>query len=114
MLKFPFEPFEVMLTLPLTEPLAVGAKRTVNDVLCPTFNVNGNVSPLKLKPEPLAAAAEIVRLEPPVFVRVSVAFAPVPTWTFPKATLVGLGVNVPALLRFRTRQRQRSTQIRSR
>jgi hypothetical protein len=79
MFKFGFEPFEVMLKLPLTEPLAIGAKCTVNDALCPAFNVNGNVSPLKLNPEPLAAAAEIVRLEPPVFVSVSVAFALVPT-----------------------------------
>ena len=33
MLKLEFEPFDVMFTLPLTEPLAVGLKSTVNDVL---------------------------------------------------------------------------------
>ena len=62
---------EVMLTLPLDAPLAVGAKRTVNDVLCPAFSVTGNVRPLMLNPVPLAEAAEIVRLVPPVLVRVS-------------------------------------------
>ena len=72
MLKLGFEPLEVMLTLPLDAPLAVGEKNTVNDVLWPAGNVKGNDgSPLKLNPLPLAAAAEIVRLEPPVLVRVS-------------------------------------------
>jgi hypothetical protein len=32
-LKLGLEPFEVMLTLPLTAPLVVGANVTVNDVL---------------------------------------------------------------------------------
>ena len=79
MLKLGFEPFEVMVTLPLTAPLVVGAKSTVNDVLWPAFNVRGNVSPLKLNPVPLAAAAEIVRLVPPELFRVSVSGFEVPT-----------------------------------
>ena len=33
MLRLGFEPLEVMLTLPVTLPLAVGAKVTVNEVL---------------------------------------------------------------------------------
>jgi hypothetical protein len=33
MLKLGFEPFEVMVTLPLAAPLAVGLKSTVNEVL---------------------------------------------------------------------------------
>jgi len=33
MLKLEFEPVEVMLTLPLAAPVAVGLKSTVNDVL---------------------------------------------------------------------------------
>ena len=72
MVKLGFEPLEVMLTLPLTGPLAVGLKVTVNDVLCPAGNVKGRVRPLKLNPAPLALAAEMVRLVPPVLVRVSV------------------------------------------
>jgi len=71
MLKLGFEPFDVMLTFPLTGPLAVGLKVTVNEVLCPAGNVKGKVSPLRLNPAPLALAAEIVRLVPPVLVSVS-------------------------------------------
>jgi hypothetical protein len=71
MLKLEPEPLEVMLTLPLAAPLAVGLKSTVKDVLWPAVNVTGRVSPLKLNPVPLAAAAEIVRLDPPVLVKVS-------------------------------------------
>ena len=79
MLKLGFAPFEVMLTLPLAAPLVVGEKRTVNDVLWPAFRVNGTVSPLKLNPAPLAAAAEIVRLVPPEFVSVSDKLVLLPT-----------------------------------
>jgi hypothetical protein len=79
MLKLGFEPFEVMLTLPLAEPLVVGEKSTVNDVLWPAVNVTGKVSPLKLNPLPLAGAAEIVRLDPPVLVSVSDKLVLLPT-----------------------------------
>jgi hypothetical protein len=78
MLKLGLAPFEVTLTLPLAAPLAVGEKRTVNDVLWPAANVKGKVSPFKLNP-PLAAAAEIVRLVPPVLVRVSDKLVLLPT-----------------------------------
>ena len=71
MLKLEPEPLEVMLTLPLAAPLAVGLKSTVKDVLWPAVNVAGRDSPLKLNPVPLAVAAEIVRLDPPVLVSVS-------------------------------------------
>ena len=71
MLKLGFDPLEVTLTLPLAAPLAVGAKTTVNEVLWPAVNVKGKVNPLILNPAPLALAAEIVRLDPPVLVRVS-------------------------------------------
>ncbi len=64
------EPLEVMLTLPLVAPLAVGEKSTVKDLLWPAVSVKGKDSPLKLNPL-LLAAAEMVRLEPPVLVRVS-------------------------------------------
>jgi len=79
MLKLGFAPLEVILTLPLTAPLTVGAKSAVNDVLWPAFNVRGRVSPLRLNPLPLAAAAETVRLVPPELVRVSDKLVPLPT-----------------------------------
>jgi hypothetical protein len=48
-----------------------------------------------LKPEPLALAAEMVRLEPPVLVSVSERLELLPICTFPKARLVRFGVSVP-------------------
>ena len=39
----------------------------------------GKASPFKLKPLPLGVAAEIVRLDPPVLVRVSDKLALLPT-----------------------------------
>jgi hypothetical protein len=79
MLRLGFEPLEVMVTLPLAAPLVVGANEIVNVVLWPAVNVRGRVSPLKLNPAPLAAAAEMVRLEPPELFRVSVSDFEVPT-----------------------------------
>ena len=93
MLKLGFEPVEVMLTLPLATPLAVGEKSTVNDVLWPAVNVKGKDRPLKLNPLPLAVAAEIVRLVPPELVRVPVSDFEVPIWMFPKLKLVGFDPN---------------------
>ena len=61
---------EVMLRLLLAAPFAVGEKNTVKDLLWPAVSVRGKESPFKLNPLPLAAA-EMVRLEPPVLVRVS-------------------------------------------
>lgn len=95
--KLESEPVEVMLTLPLTAPVAVGANRTVNEVLCPAVNVRGKVSPLKLNPLPLAVAAEIVRLVPPVLVKVSGRLELLPTCTLPNARLVGFGVKAPCV-----------------
>ena len=71
MLKLGLEALEEMLTLPLTAPLAVGEKSTVNDVLWPAVKVKGKDRPLKLNPLPLAVAAEIVTDAPPELVRVS-------------------------------------------
>jgi hypothetical protein len=93
MLRLGFEPLEVMLRLPLAAPLAVGEKSTVNDVLWPAVNVTGRDSPLKLNPVPLAAAAEMVRLVPPVLVNVSDKLVLLPTWTLPKLRLVGFAVS---------------------
>ena len=74
-----FEPFEVIVTLPLTAPAADGANLTVNEVLWPAFNVRGNVNPLMLKPVPVVEAAEIVTLDPPLLVSVSDCVLLLPT-----------------------------------
>ena len=68
-----FEPFEVMVTVPLAAPVACGAKVTVKLVLCEGFNVSGAVMPLRVKPVPLMLACETLTLVPPVFVSVTVA-----------------------------------------
>jgi hypothetical protein len=96
--KLGFVPSEVMLTLPLAAPLAVGAKSTAKDVLCPAASVTGE-NPLKLKPVPgVALAAEIERLVPPVFVSVSDKLVLLPIWTLPNERLVAFGVSVPGVI----------------
>ena len=65
---------------------------TVNPELCPGVSVKGVARPLIVKPVPVAAAAEMVRLEPPELVRVSFRVFVLPTATFPKVKLVGFGV----------------------
>ena len=70
-LKFGFDPLELMVRLPLAAPAVVGANLTENEVLCPAVKVTGTDSPLKVNPVPLAVAPEMVRVDPPVLVRVS-------------------------------------------
>jgi hypothetical protein len=65
------EAFEVIVTVPLAAPAAVGVNVTLNVVLCPAVNVMGTVTPLRLNPVPLIPTCEIVTLDPPVFVTVS-------------------------------------------
>jgi len=82
---------------PLTPPVAVEVNFAENEVLCPALSVRGSVSPLRLKPVPLAEAAEIVTLVPPELVRDSVSVFELPTDTFPKFRLVGFGVIWPGV-----------------
>src|SRR5213079_807603 len=77
-------PLEVMAMFPLTPPVAVEVNFAENEVLCPALSVRGSVSPLRLKPVPLAEAAEIVTVVPPELVRDSVSVFELPTDTFPK------------------------------
>jgi hypothetical protein len=55
----------------------------------------GVVTPVRLNPVPLIAIWEIVRLVPPVLVRVSRSDELLPTVMLPKLKLVGLGVMKP-------------------
>lgn len=79
MLRLGLEPFEVTVTLPLAAPAAEGANLTENEVLCPAVSVRGNVNPLMLNPVPVADAAEIVTLVPPLLVSVSDCVLLLPT-----------------------------------
>jgi hypothetical protein len=71
--------FDVIATLPLTVLPDVGAKVTLKLTLWPTLKVIGKLKPLALKPEPVVLAAEIVTLDPPELVRVSVIVCELPT-----------------------------------
>lgn len=90
-----FDPSEVMVTLPLAAPAVVGAKLTLNVVLCDAFRVRGAVMPLSVNPAPLIDAAEISTLDPPVLVKVTVCKDCCPIVTLPKFSLVGLNDSCP-------------------
>jgi len=78
--------------LPLTEPVAVGAKFTLNVVLCPAPKLSG-VNPLIVKPAPVTLSLETFTLVLPVLVNVTVWLLLLPTFTFPKLRLVALAVS---------------------
>ena len=61
------------------------------------MRVNGNARPLIVNPAPVTLAAEMVRLEPPELVSVSLSVLLLPTVTLPKLKLVGLGVIWPCV-----------------
>jgi hypothetical protein len=85
--------FEALLTIeivPLLLPELVGANCALKVVLWPARTVIGAVSPLMLKPAPVAAACEIVTLAEPEFVKVMDWLPVLPTFTDPKFTIGGL------------------------
>ena len=96
MVSVGFDAFEVIVTVPVKLFAVPGANLTLKVVLAPAARVSGVVIPLRVNPVPLAAAAEIVTLEPPVFVIFSVNDWLLPTVTLPKLRLAGLGDRDPA------------------
>ena len=50
-----FEPFEVIVTVPVAVPAAVGVNVTLKVALCPAASVTGAAMPLMAKPDPLMA-----------------------------------------------------------
>jgi len=91
------EAFEVIEMLPVTVVPDGGVNVTLNVLLCPGFRVSGTAIPLRLKPDPGPVTCEIVTLEPPELVNVSFWVELLPTTTFPKLMLVGLGDREPAV-----------------
>ncbi len=80
-------------TLPIAAPAVVDAKTTLKLAVCPAAKVSGAVRPLALKPLPETLICEMLTLELPELVRVTVCGALLlPTVTFPKLRLVGLAV----------------------
>lgn len=88
------EPSLVSAKFPLTVPADDGAKMTLKVTLCPGVKVTGALSPEMLKPSPVVVASEIVPVEPPILVTVSVCVWFWPTCTFEKVKLVGAALRV--------------------
>ncbi len=78
-------------TLPVKLLAEAGAKLAVKEVVCPGLRVAGTVNPAMLKPVPEALAAEIAMLAVPELLSVMVCVPLLPTSTFPKLKLDGLG-----------------------
>jgi len=90
------EPVVESAMLPLTAVEDCGANVTLKLALCPAVRVRGVASPLILKPAPVTAACDTVRLVVPLFVMVSDVVLLPPIKTVPKLRLVGLAVRVDA------------------
>ncbi len=82
-------------TLPPVLPVTVGANCTLRLLVCPAESVRGKVCPVVVKPAPLTAAWETVKLLVPALLKVTVCVLAVPTSTSPKATLLGLMLSWP-------------------
>jgi hypothetical protein len=81
----------VIVTVPVTGPIAAGVKDTVIVAEAPGAIFSPFDMPLREKPAPPCVTFETVMFEPLVFVNVTVRVLEVPTFTFPKATLEVLG-----------------------
>ena len=79
----------VTTTLPVGLPALVGSKTTVKDVDWPAARASGKLIPVVEKPVPVLATPEIVTLEFPVFVSVTLLDSLVFVVTLPKLTDVG-------------------------
>ena len=84
---------EIMM-LPDALPEVVGVNCAVKLTVWFAATVTGAVSPVTLKPVPLAVSAEIVALAFPVFVNVTVCWPLFPTATLPNDTTAGLAPSV--------------------
>jgi len=91
-------PFTVIL--PLTGADVLGEKVTVKTTLCPGVSVTGKDSPLTVKAALLTEFCETVTLLPPVLVSVTDFAWLCPTLTLPKASELGVSVNLPAATAF--------------
>jgi hypothetical protein len=89
----PVEP--VIVKEPLALPVADGSNDTLKEVVLPAASVTGVVIPLKLKPVPVIPTCEIVRLEPPVLLTVSVSDSLCPTVSLAKLRLPGFEPSAP-------------------
>lgn len=80
----------VTVILPVALPAAAGSNVAVKAAVCPFERINPRTPPLALNPAPATTTFEIVTLEFPALVSVTVCVSVVETLTLPKATLVAL------------------------
>jgi hypothetical protein len=83
----------VTVTVPVAVPGVAGSKATVSVVDWFGASMIPVLTPLELKPAPLAFTPEIVSFVFPVFVRVMASELVVPSFTFPKLKLVGFAAS---------------------
>jgi hypothetical protein len=83
----------VTATLPVTLPVAAGAKLTFKVAVCPGARVVPADTPLALKPAPETLMFEIATLELPEFWSVTGRVLLALVFTFPKLKLVGLALS---------------------
>ena len=76
--------------LPDTLPVVVGANCTLRVLDCPGGRVSGKVSPLMVKPAPVALACAMVKLAEPELVKVRFCKPVLPTSTLLKLALRGV------------------------
>jgi hypothetical protein len=88
--------FEVMITDALAAPDDCGENVAVKEVLWDAFRVNGVVIPLIWNPAPLTETFEMLTLEPPLLVSVTVCGFLAPTVIDPKFTFAGFVTSCPA------------------
>jgi hypothetical protein len=76
-------------------PVTVGANCTLTLLDRPAESVRGKVCPAIVKPAPLTAAWEMVKLLEPALLKVTVCVLLTPTPTLPKSTLPGVAPSWP-------------------
>jgi hypothetical protein len=86
---------EITVRLPLTAPLTVGLKNTLNVTLSAGASVKGGLIPVRPNAEPLVFPEDRITGAWPILVRVSANVAVLPSVTLPKVTVGRLAAIFP-------------------
>ena len=86
---------EITVRLPLTAPLTVGVKDTLNVTLAAGASVKGGLIPVRPNAEPVVFAEDSTTGAVPILVSVSASVAVLPTATLPKLTVGRLAAIFP-------------------
>ena len=90
-----FDALLATVTLPVTLPVAAGAKVTFSVTISPGVMICPLETPVALKPAPEIVTLETVILELPEFVKFTLSVLLLPTFTLLKFRLVVLGMSAP-------------------